>query len=110
MRNPLWARQLTKTHKVDVIIQPAAFGRDFSFRTWRSFQETRAVENSIYWVGVNYSGDYYGESSLTPPWVDTDHEPTFLGGESGVLVGRVERAVLNHVRTTMPYYKVLMNE
>jgi predicted amidohydrolase len=108
MRNPMYARALTAQHKVDVILQPAAFSRDFSFRTWKSFIETRAVENSVYWVGVNYSGENHGESSFTQPWVDEHHEPIIMGCESGVLVEKVSRATLAHVRTTMPYYKQLL--
>lgn len=108
MRNPMYARTLTAQHKVDVILQPAAFSRDFSFRTWKSFIETRAVENSVYWVGANYSGDYFGETSFTQPWVDQDDEPRVMKCESGVLVEKVSRATLTHVRTTMPYYKQLL--
>ena len=33
-----------------VILQPACFSRDLSFRTWKSFRETRAVENGVYLV------------------------------------------------------------
>ena len=110
MRNPLMARQLVakSQHLVDVVLQPAAFSRDFSFRTWKSFRETRAVENSIYWVGVNYAGTYYGNSSFNPPWIDEDCEPMVLGMKVGVLVGTVERSILDHVRSTMPYYQSLM--
>ncbi|KAI2491109.1 adenylyl/guanylyl cyclase [Fragilaria crotonensis] len=110
MRNPLMARRLVAEshHMVDVVLQPAAFSRDFSFRTWKSFRETRAVENSIYWVGVNYAGAYYGNSSFNPPWIDEDSEPIVLGMKEGVLVGTVERSILDHVRSTMPYYQILM--
>lgn len=52
-----------------VLLQPACFSRDISFYSWKSFKETRAIENSAYFLGVNYAGSYYGESSVTPPWV-----------------------------------------
>lgn len=110
MRNPVHARRLVSTRHVQVVIQPAAFSRDFSFYTWKSFQTTRAVENSIYWVGVNYSGDYHGESCFTPPWVDEHHKPVAMKCQTGVLVGTVKRSTLNHVRATMPYYMLLMKE
>lgn len=110
MRNPTLARKLVVTHHVDAILQPAAFSRDLSFRTWRSFRETRAVENSIYWVGVNYAGAYYGNSSLNPPWIDEDCEPEILGMKEGVLVGSIQRSVLDHVRTCMPYHQILSRE
>ena len=111
MRNPMYARELTAKHNVDVLLQPAAFPRDVSFRTWKSFRETRAVENSVYFVGANYSGDNnFGESSFTEPWVDQEHEPIVMGCEAGVLVGRVERLTLNHVRTTMPFFQQALHE
>ena len=110
MRNPTLARRLAASHQVDVILQPAAFSRDMSFRTWKSFRETRAVENSVYWVGVNYAGNYYGNSSFNPPWIDEDHEPLVMGMTEGVLVGTIERTVLENVRTTMPYYQLLLQE
>ena len=45
IRNPHLAAQLIgPDHEVDLVIQPAAFSRDVSFRTWRSFREARAVE------------------------------------------------------------------
>jgi predicted amidohydrolase len=110
MRNPTWSRQLAKQHKVDIILQPAAFSRDLSFRTWKSFRETRAVENSVYWVGVNYAGNFYGNSSIVPPWVDEDCEPSMLGTKEGVLEATISRDVLNQVRTSMPYYQLLLCE
>jgi nitrilase len=110
MRNPTWSRQLVKHHKVDMILQPAAFSRDISFRTWKSFRETRAVENSVYWVGVNYAGNYYGNSAIVPPWVDEDCEPSMLGTQEGVLEATIRRDVLNEVRTSMPYYQLLLRE
>lgn len=110
MRNPTLARKLVATYHVDAILQPAAFSRDLSFRTWRSFRETRAVENSVYWVGVNYAGAYYGNSSFNPPWIDEDCEPEVLGMKEGVLVGSIHRSVLDHVRTCMPYHQILARE
>ena len=79
-------------HRVDIILQPAAFARDVSFRTWKSFRETRAVENSVYWVGVNYSGVDFGETSINPPWIDESHEPSALNTNEGVLVGNIHRS------------------
>lgn len=111
MRNPTLSRRLAAPpHLCDVILQPAAFSRDVSFRTWRSFRETRAVENSVYFVGVNYAGEYYGETSFVGPWVDEDHEPATLGAEEGVLVGEVRREVLEGVRRDFPYHRQVMGE
>lgn len=112
LRNPTYARSLVASthHKVDVLLQTSAFSRDFSFHTWKSFRETRAVENSVYFCSVNYAGDKWGESSFVEPWVDKEHEPNALGCEVSVLVGQVKRATLNHVRTTIPHYKQLLKE
>jgi predicted amidohydrolase len=110
MRNPTLSRSLARDHNVDVLLQPAAFARDVSFRTWKSFRETRAVENSVYFIGVNYAGENFGESSVVPPWVDESHEPHVLGTAEGFLLGRIQRSELNHVRNSMPFYRQLCAE
>jgi predicted amidohydrolase len=81
-----------------------------TFRTWNSFRETRAVENSVYFVAVNYAGDYYGETAIVEPWVDENHEPDTLGVEEGVLVKTLYRDVLDKVRADFPYYRQLKKE
>lgn len=111
MRNPTLSRTLAKPpYNCDVILQPAAFSRDISFRTWNSFRETRAVENSVYFVAVNYAGEYYGNSAIVEPWVDENHEPINLGTEEGVLVKYIRKDVLQQVRTDFPYHRQLMSE
>ena len=110
MRYPLLARRLAREHRVDVLLQPAAFNRDLSFRTWQSFRETRAVENSCYFVGVNYAGTLFGQSSIVPPWVDENHEPIVLGTREDCLVRCLSRVALDKTRTQMPFYKEMMRE
>jgi predicted amidohydrolase len=111
MRYPNLCRNLVRDQLVDVLLQPAAFSRDdSSFRTWKSFRETRAVENSVYFVGVNYAGESYGETSFVPPWVDDEHVPLVLRKKEAYLMGKVERNVLHHVRSAMPFYRHLMHE
>lgn len=111
VRNPTLTRTLAKSpHNCDVILQPAAFSRDISFRTWNSFRETRAVENSLYFVAVNYAGEYYGNSAILEPWVDENHEPDTLGTEEGVLVKHISKEVLKKVRASFPYHRQLMGE
>ena len=110
IRFPILSRQLAGECKVDLILHPSGFSRDFSFRTWNSFCETRAIENSVYFVSVNYSGDYWGDSKFNEPWIDEDHEPLVLGTEAGVLEGVVKRSTLDHVRKTLPYYQQLCVE
>jgi predicted amidohydrolase len=110
MRNPTLSRSLARDHNVDVLLHPAAMVRDFSFRTWKSFRETRAVENSVYFIGVNYAGEDFGESSVVPPWVDESHEPQVLGTAEGFLLGRIQRSELDFVRKTMPFYRQICAE
>ena len=107
IRYPELSRALVAEHRVDAILQPSAFVRDCSFRTWSSFRETRAVENSVYFVGVNYAGVDFGESSIVAPWVDDDHEPLTLGREQGFVIGRICRSTLDQVRNTMPFHRKL---
>ena len=112
MRYPNLSRTLTADpeHCVDCILQPSAFVRDYSFRTWSSFRETRAVENSIFWIGINYAGRNYGETSIVPPFVDADHEPISLECEEGYVIGRVARSTIDYARSQFPFYRNLMME
>jgi len=110
IRYPLLSRTLALEHKVDIILQPAAFSRDFSFRTWKSFRETRAVENSLYFIGVNYAGEYFGETSFVGPWVDENNEPDVLDTNADVLIGTARKSVLEKVRKALPYYRQLMSD
>ena len=72
--------------------------------------ETRAVENSIYWIGVNYSGSNYGMTTIVPPFVDNDHEPVKLDCGEGHLIGSVSRKTLTETRAQMPFYRNLTLE
>lgn len=110
MRYPQWNCSIVQENNVDVVLQPAAFYRDVSFATWASFRTTRAVENSCYWLGVNYAGNDYGESSLSPPWIDEQHAPTVLDNNEGCLIGRILRSALKEARQTMPFYRHMMAE
>jgi predicted amidohydrolase len=112
MRYPNLSRQLSGSveHQVDLILQPAAFSRDVSFRTWKSFRETRAVENGVYFAGVNYCGELFGETSINPPWIDEENEPTVLGTEEGTLIFDIERSALDCARKDMPFYRQLRRD
>lgn len=113
-RFPSLARTYASEHDVDVLLHPAAFVRDVTFATWKSFRETRAVENSCYFVGLNYSGADHGETNLVPPWVDDSGNPDStamtLGCEESWLICDIQRTVLDRVRTTYPFYKILKEE
>jgi predicted amidohydrolase len=81
-----------------------------SFRTWKSFRETRAVENSVYFVAANYAGNYYGESSVTPPWVDEFHESLVWGIDANIYEAVLEKQAVEWAREKMPYYRSLIRE
>ena len=107
MRYPILSQKMVQSpqHNVDVILQPACFARDISFRTWKSFRETRAVENGVYWLAVNYAGPQFGESSMVPPWVDEHHEPRVMDNEIGYLIVTLDRQILDYARTELPFHK-----
>lgn len=121
IRYPLLCRRLalqstsaqldsTVLNTCQVVLQPACFSRDLSFRTWKSFRETRAVENGVYFVATNYAGDYYGEASVTPPWVDEAHEPEVWGTQPGVFRSVLEKDAVKKARESMPYYRYLIRD
>ena len=112
IRYPALSRELAGSldHKVDVVLQPAAFARDVSFRTWKSFRETRAVENGVFFVAANYSGNFFGETSVNPPWIDECNEPNVMGIEEGILIVDIERSTLDWARKAMPFYRHLCTE
>ena len=101
-------------HNVDVLLHPAAFVRDVTFATWKSFRETRAIETSCYFIGLNYSGTTHGETTVVPPWVDDSGNPdttaVSLGCDESWLVCDIQRSVLDHVRSTFPFYRILKGE
>lgn len=105
IRYPALSRMLVQKHNIDVLLQPACFSRDISFRTWKPFRETRAVENGVYFVAGNYAGSDFGEAAVVPPWVDEDHEPTVLGTEEGYLLAQLDRKVLDTARDELPFYR-----
>ena len=109
MRYPNLCQKLKRLrdHQVDVSLHSACFARDMSLATWRAFGTTRVVENGVYFVACNYTGDGFGASSITPPWVDdtTMPLPQVMNNTAGYMIHTLERAVLDHARTTRPFYK-----
>jgi len=110
IRYPMLVRKLARDHTVDAILQPACFIRDISFRTWKSFRETRAVENGVYFCALNYAGKDFGEASLVPPWVDEHNEPTVLGIEEGFLFAQLDKNVLQKARNDLPFSRNVRNQ
>jgi len=110
IRYPMLSRTLVRDHDADVLLQPACFIRDISFRTWKSYRETRAVENGAYFVAGNYSGKNFGEASVIPPWVDEHHEPEILGTEESYLLANLDKDVLKKAREDLPFHKNVRNK
>ena len=111
MRNPSLNRLLaSKAHNCDVILRPAASSRDISLRTRKSFRETRAVENSVYFVGINYAGDNFGNTAFVEPWVDENNEPDVPGTDEGAIINGVKRDVLDRIQREFPYYGQVMRK
>ena len=75
---------------------------------YHTFVTTRAVENGIYVLSVNFAGADFGESIAAPPWVGpvpglADQRARVLGCDEGVLALSCETAVLDAVRQAYPY-------
>ncbi len=115
IRYPLLSRALVQDpqHSVDVLLQPACFIRDISFRTWQSFRETRAVENGVYFLAGNYAGDEFGDATFVPPWIDDAgngvNEPVSLSTDEGFMLAELDRDTLVHARSAFPFYKSVVN-
>lgn len=105
MRYPELAQRYIRNHGVHVFLQPAAFSRDCSFRTWKSFRETRAVETGSYFLAVNYAGGNFGETSVNPPWIDKNNEPTVLGSETSYLLVNLDPEELEAARQRFPFFQ-----
>ena len=108
MRDPFLCSSYVQHHNVDALLQPAAFSRDVSFASWKSFREIRAIENGIYFCGINYAGENFGNTSVNPPWIDDvndNHKPTIMGTEEGCLLVKLNRRVLESARSNFPFYR-----
>ena len=93
-----------RDNDVDVIVHPSADP------TPRYFRQCRAVENSLYVLGVEYST---GTTVACPP--DPDHEPICLEaaddeGEEGYLLTEIQRAALDYARTNFSHYRHMKTE
>jgi predicted amidohydrolase len=75
IRFPELARTLVLDHGVDVILHCGAYFRDPSFNTWHAFATTRAIENQVFFLSLNRSGQDYGNSLFCYPWMDETFGP-----------------------------------
>ncbi|MEH6577190.1 MAG: carbon-nitrogen hydrolase family protein [Amphritea sp.] len=103
MRFPELIRRLCGEFEVDVILHPVAFAQDLSFHTWKQFVVSRALENQVYFMSVNQSGDHFGQSIVCPPWVDDKVQPVVFGQDEEFRVVEVDRQVIERVREEIPY-------
>ena len=60
-------------------------------------------------LDVNYAGENFGESSLNPPWIDEDHEPTILGTEASSIVATLNPTSLQEARREFPFFRHTVN-
>jgi nitrilase len=104
-RFPEFVRRLTLECGIDFLIHPSVFKQDhYTFNSWYDFAATRAIENQIYLMSLNYAGKEYGNSVFFKP---NDTRPGAMcthGGES-LLYGEVDLEVLKKVREIYPLLK-----
>lgn len=94
----------------ELILHPVAFGRDLSFHTWKDFVVTRAVENQVYFISVNRSGEHFGGSIFCPPWVDHTVGPAVFGTGEELRSIEISRETLKQVRRNIPYRRDRLQE
>ena len=90
LRFPALWRRLAWEEDCDLVVHPSAFVRDATFPMYHTFVTTRAVENGIYVLSVNFAGADFGESIAAPPWVGpvpglADQRARVLGCDEGVM-------------------------
>jgi len=113
LRFPELYRSLAWGEGCDLILHPAAFVRDATFHCYHQFAMTRAVENGVYLLSVNYAGASFGDSIAVGPWIGPVPElaeelsPSSLGVQEGVLPLTVEPSHLEAVRRAYPYRRNL---
>ena len=109
LRFPELFRRLAWDLECDLILHPSAFVRDATFHAYHHFVATRAIENGVYVLSVNYASESFGESIAAPPWLGPVPEledplaPSSLGIQEGVLPLTVDHSVLSSVREAYPY-------
>lgn len=110
MRFPELIRRLCGELAVDVILHPVAFAQDLSFHSWKQFVVSRALENQVYFMSINQSGDHFGQSIICPPWVDDTVHPYVFGQEESFHIVDVEHTVIEQVRAEIPYRRDTLDD
>ncbi|CAE7835009.1 Nit2 [Symbiodinium sp. CCMP2592] len=106
MRFSELCRELAVGRGCEILLQPAAFARDVSYASWQSFVECRALENQVYWAGINYAGSYFGGSMWCPPWVDgSDKVVSRMGIEEQITVHEATKEELASTRESFRFLR-----
>jgi len=105
IRFPEMLRKMVLKEGIVLLLHPGGWPRDAAFYTWHTFVTTRAVENSIYIMSINYAGKNNGSSIFCPPFVDNQNKPLILGTEEGIIIGEVNIDTLNEIRSAYPFLK-----
>ncbi|MCI9284736.1 MAG: nitrilase family protein [Muribaculaceae bacterium] len=107
LRFPVWCRNV-KDHLYDVLLVPANWPSSRE-KPFKILMQARAVENQVYTVGANRSGeDNYGEyhrssSAIYDNWGDPIHETR----RNGYLYALLERKDIEIGREKFPAYKAM---
>ena len=97
--------QLAEQNNLDLILHPVAFYRDGSFASWHHFVKTRALENQLYFLSLNQSGDHWGDSLFCPPWFENESEVQALDLEEQLQIFEISREVIAKARSSYPILK-----
>jgi len=103
IRFPEISRILALDHGIHLLLHPGVWERDDTFYSWHSFIITRAIENQIYILSTNISGENNGGSILAKPYWDTVNKPETLGTETGFLSTIIDLNLIDTIRSTYNY-------
>lgn len=105
IRFPELARELSIKHQIDFILNPVAFYKDQSYPSWHHFIITRALENQVYFLSINRSGESYGQSIFSPPWIDYTISPYIYGEDEAIKIFEVKKTTLQEIRDKYSFRK-----
>lgn len=94
--------------EVNLLVVPAAFTQTTGRAHWELLLRARAVENQCYVLAAAQGGQHpsgrltYGDSMIVDPWGVVLHR---LAKDAGVVLGEIDPARLEEVRTSLPALK-----
>jgi len=114
LRFPVWARQSPSAagndgngHEYDVLMYVANWPEK-RIHAWKTLLQARAIENQVYVVGVNRTGDdanrihYSGDSMVIDPLGETLYTKP---QEENVFTITLQKEKLETVRSSFPFWK-----